>query len=118
MANKTKNVSLRISETEYDEVMAKISVLKSGNKKGKPTMNFSQFVRMLFKKRHVVIVDQEVEEYKVAATARIGNNINQIARRLNADNLKGKIDFETYDQALEELRKIRKEMYKVLSPIL
>lgn len=118
MRNKTKPVSFRISEKEYDEVMAEIPVFKSGNKKGKPMMNFSQFVRMLLKRRHVVVVDLEVEEYKVAAAARIGNKINQIAHRLNADNLKGKIDFETYDQALEELRKIRKKIYKVLSPIL
>ena len=85
---------------------------------GKPIMKFSTFARGAIFAKRLVAVDRETEQYKVYAAARIGNNINQIARRLNEDNLAGKIESGTYDDVLDSLEKVYEKINILLAPVI
>ena len=62
-------------------------------------------------------MDREVEQYKVHAAAKIGNNINQVAKRLNEDNLNDLITPATYDGVLNNLEEIKTELKELLAPL-
>ena len=113
MSNKTKTVSFRLSEEDYKEISDRIPK----NEKGKADMKFSEFIRDAILKSRVVAVDKELEQYKVFTAAKIGNNINQIARRLNSDNLAGKINPDTYNEVIESLERIYGELMLLLDPV-
>ncbi len=49
--------------------------------------------------------------------ARMGNNINQIARGLNTDRKAGEISEVTYENVLVELEKLVVELNKLLEPL-
>ena len=58
-------------------------------------------------------VDTELEQYKVFIEKRASNNLNQIAKRLNSDNLAGKINTKTYEDVLAELVKISEAFIRI-----
>jgi hypothetical protein len=113
MADKTKMVSFRLSEKEHEIILGRIPK----NDEGKLIIKLSTFIRGAVFKKRLVAVDREVEQYKVYTAAQIGNNINQIAKRLNEDNLAGKIDSGTYDEVLDNLEKIYETLSVLLAPV-
>lgn len=113
MSGKTKMVSFRLTEKEYKEISGRIPISDSG----KPIMKFSTFIRGAISEKRLVAVDREVEQYKVHAASKIGNNVNQIAKRLNEDNLNDLITPATYDGVLDNLEEIKKELKELLAPL-
>lgn len=113
----SKTVSVKLPMSLYDAITEEIPLVEKGKRAGKPLVSHGQFIKELVVKRKVVMVDRKVEEYKVASAARIGNNLNQIAYRLNSDHLADKINYVTYNEICEDLKVIRAEMNRILAPI-
>lgn len=111
--SKNRKVSFRLTQKEYEDIENRIPLDQNGNK----MFTVSVFIRGSILNQRVVAVDQEIEEYKVVASAKISNNINQIAHRLNSDSLNNLVDQDTYRQILHQLKAIRDEMFDVLAPI-
>ncbi len=129
MEKKSKLISFRVSKEEYEELSSRIPLkLKQdkmgelvkddeGNVKQIPLMSISTFIRGAVLGKRLFAVDRVVEEEKVVAAAKIGNNINYIARRLNSAHKKGIVDQSTYEEMLALLRETRDQMYDILAPI-
>ncbi|MCP3965980.1 MAG: MobC family plasmid mobilization relaxosome protein [Lentisphaerae bacterium] len=113
MINKNKTVSFRLTKKEHADILSRIPV----GDNGKPIMKFSTFARGAVFDKRLVAVDREVEQYKVYTAAKIGNNLNQIAKRLNEDNLAGKIEPSTYDDVLDNLEKVYEKLNTLLAPV-
>ncbi len=111
--SKDRKVTFRLTQEQFEDIERRIPLNKNGGK----MFTVSHFIRESVLRRKVVAVDQEIEEYKVVAASKIGNNINQIAHRLNTDNLQNKVDQETYREVLEQLNIFRDEMLKTLAPL-
>jgi hypothetical protein len=129
MEKKSKLISFRVSKEEYEELSSRIPLKMKQDKMGEfvkddegnvkqiPLMSISTFIRGAVLGKRLFAVDRVVEEEKVIAAAKIGNNINYIARRLNSDHKKGIVDQITYEEMLALLRETRDEMYDILAPI-
>lgn len=100
-------------DAEHKEIVNRIPI----GSDGKPIMPLSTFIRGAISNKQLVAVDREVERYKAYSSAKIGNNLNQIARRLNEDHRAEIIDLGTYDYALSELAKIKAELRELLAPL-
>jgi len=115
--NKTKEarkhvVSTRLTDREYAEVLLKIS-----DDSGVLLLKVSDYVYSACTGATVHVYDAEIERYKAFIAARTGNNINQIARRLNHDNVAGKISEKTYEDVLLQLRQVNDALSTVLRPL-
>ncbi|MBS1169987.1 MAG: putative mobilization protein [Burkholderiaceae bacterium] len=94
-------VSFRLSaadHAEYEKLIAASSLRPS------------EFFRSVILNHQVEIVVRKADATSIKRllflSNKISNNLNQIARRLNADNLAGVISEQTYRLALEELHSI------------
>ena len=105
-------ISARYTEDEYLDVLMKIS-----DADGKQMMKPAAFTKAAALAGKVTIVDSELEQYRAFIASNIGNNLNQIARRLNTDNLAGTITEQTYIDVLNELGSLKKELTKLLEPL-
>ena len=110
--NKSHVISARFNDDEYLDVMMKIT-----DESGTQLMKLSDFARASILSSKVVIVDSELEQYRAWVAASVGNNINQIARRLNTDAKTEILSESTYIDVLKELNKISVEMNKLLEPL-
>lgn len=105
-------ISTRLTGSEYADLLLRIS-----DDSGKPLMKPSAYLRAAATGASVTVADTELARYRAFIAGRAGNNINQIARRLNADNKACKIDGDTYRQVLAELQKINAELSRLLVPL-
>lgn len=110
--NKKHIISARYTDDEYADVMLKIS-----NRDGEQVISVGEFSKLATLSKSAVIVDSEVERYKVYIASKISNNINQIAKRLNTDNRQGIIGDKTYSDVLYSLNEIRQQLVVLLSPV-
>jgi len=110
--NKDYVISSRYTEDEYLDILMKVS---DGD--GNPMMKPSAFVKAASLSSGVKIVDSELEKYKVFIAAKVGNNLNQIAKRLNTDNKSGVLNDRTYIDVLNDMSLIKKELNELLEPI-
>lgn len=102
--HKSKIVKFRITETEYQEI---------DNKLGEQ-MTISEFCRKAVGGAKVIRLEApEIQDLMffnqklLGHLGYIGNNINQIAHRFNAENIKGTVTAEQVIEATEELTEIR-----------
>jgi hypothetical protein len=113
MSNKkTEIISGRVSNDELKEIKKKLL-----NDEGVQVIKIGKFVREATLKAHVIFNDPELEKYRIFTAAQIGNNMNQIARRLNQDNKAGKICEATYENILGLLEKTYDKLNDLLEPI-
>ena len=98
-------VSIRFNDDEYMNILMKIS-----NKDGKPIMSPGKFCKCAALTGKVKIFNHEVEEYKAFILGKISNNINQIAHRLNTDNVENKVSEKTYIANLEVLESLLEQV--------
>lgn len=110
--NKDFVISARYTEDEYMDVLLKIT-----DEDGHRMMSPGAFSKAATLGGKVTIVDSELERYRAFVAARMGNNINQIARGLNTDRKAGKISETTYEVVLQELEKLVVELNKLLEPL-
>ena len=109
---KSSVISFRID----DDALAEL-IMKTTDSRGEQIISPSAFARAALESAQVHVVDQELEAFRVYVAAQIGNNINQIARRLNTDAKAGVIDTVTYRDVANELASISNELHALLQPI-
>ena len=105
-------ISARYTEDEYIDVLLKIT-----DESGQQMMSPGAFSKAATLGGKVTIVDSELERYRAFVAARMGNNINQIAKGLNTDRKAGKISEATYEVILKELKSLVVELNKLLEPL-
>jgi len=110
--NKSIVISTRLKDDEYAEVMLRIV-----NEDGEQIMKPSDYFKQSLLDAKVVVKYKEVEQYKAFILSRISNNMNQLAKRLNQDNLAHNISEETYKNVLSELVKINQEIVELTEPL-
>ena len=109
---KTSVISFRIDDDALTELM-----MKTTDSRGEQIISPSAFARAALESAQVHVVDQELEAFRVYVAAKLGNNINQIARRLNTDAKAGVIDTATYRDVANQLVSISDELHALLQPI-
>ena len=82
-------VGFRLSKSDYEHYLQKVA--ESG-------MSASEFFReaVLGNKTEIVVLAPETREL-VYHFAKVGNNLNQLAKRVHEDHAKGVLDGERYD---------------------
>jgi len=108
----SKIVSIRFKEDEYMDLLMKVS-----NKEGNPIMSVGKFCKCAALAGKVKIFNHEVEEYKAFILGKISNNINQMAHRLNTDNIENKVSESTYIANLEALKEVLELVNELAEPV-
>ena len=108
----SKVVSIRFKENEYIELLMKVS-----DKNGNEAMSVSQFCKHSALTGKVTLFNHEIEEYKTFLLSKLSNDINQIADKLNSDNLKGNLSESIYINNLQALEKILELTNELAKPI-
>ena len=100
---RTKSVALRITEEEYEMIRKKMQLAGINT--------FSVYARKMLIDGLIVEVNDKAFDNVAMQISRIGNNINQVVRRINKDDLYDKKDGEVLRKKLDEvcqlLRSIR-----------
>ena len=99
-------IATRLTESEYADIMLRIT-----DDIGEQQITLSEYTKQALLNATVVIVDTEVEQYKVFILSKLSNNINQIAKRLNKDKLSNTLNNQTYQLILNELIKTNTDIY-------
>lgn len=97
-----KNYTVRLSEQEQKTLLKKA---------GECGMKPSQYIRKLITEGGMV--DMSLPEQRrdfINQIARIGNNINQIAHRANADRWISEYSVKSVEDHLKEIQKLMKEV--------
>ena len=104
MANRIRKNALNIylSDEEVEIINRKIE--QSGIK------NKSAYVRKMLCDGAIINVDLSLVKEHNTAISRIGNNINQITKQLNALNYIGKDDIERVEEMGKEIKKMQREI--------
>lgn len=101
----TERVGFRLTKIDFDAYQKKVA--ESG-------LTESEFFRtcVLTNKTQVVAKARKSDnsERILFLVRKSGNNINQIAHRINADHLAGKVSEKTYIEVLEELQAISAQL--------
>lgn len=95
MSNKNKEIHIILTEEEYEELMKKKDAM--GFK------NYSSLIRMFIKHGVCISVDFSAFYENATQIARVGNNINQIAKAVN----------ESKDITAYQLQLLKKHMDKL-----
>lgn len=74
-------------------------------------ISFSKFYRQLVLSRKSRVVFSEDQSQLILSVDRIGNNLNQIARRVNTLNLLGESDKQVLFEKLDELKEVIGQLY-------
>ncbi|EPN0316314.1 plasmid mobilization relaxosome protein MobC [Vibrio vulnificus] len=113
--NKEPNVN------ENDEVVIMFKITKEQFAKYEPIINALDVYRATFFKHLLLNKNYTYKESNKAEIKRMlflvnktSNNINQIAHRLNADNLSGIISQRTYGTAINELITIKQQLERII----
>lgn len=93
--HRTKSVALRITEEEYEMIRKKMQLAGIST--------FSVYARKMLIDGLVVEVNDKAFDDVAMQISRIGNNINQVVRRINKDNRYDKQDGELLRKKLDEI---------------
>ena len=106
-------ISTRLTESEYMNFLLKIT-----DESGCLIIKTSAYLRAAVIDMSINIIDSEVECYKCFIAGKISNNINQIAKRLNQDHKQEKMDNDTYQAILNELKKVNDVLSNLLTSLI
>ena len=95
MRQKNKLINIRISEEEYKLIHEKMKLLN--------TNNMSAYARKMLIDGLIVEVNDKAFDDVAMQISRIGNNINQVVRRINKDDRYDKKDGELLRKKLDEI---------------
>ena len=95
MRQKCKLINIRVSEEEYKLIHEKMKLLN--------TNNMSAYARKMLIDGLIVEVNDKAFDDVAMQLSRIGNNINQVVRRINKDDRYDKKDGELLRKKLEEI---------------
>ena len=102
MANRTRGVPVQIYLTENEKALIaeKMKLLR--------TRNFSAYARKMLIDGYIVNVDYADIKAQTAAIQKIGVNVNQIAKRINATGTVYAQDIEDIKGALAEIWRLQR----------
>ena len=95
MRQKSKLINIRVSEKEYKLIHEKMKLLN--------TNNMSAYARKMLIDGLIVEVNDKAFDDVAIQLSRIGNNINQVVRRINKDDRYDKNDGELLRKKLDEI---------------
>ena len=106
---KTKRFEMRLSDREYEMIREKMRLSKM--------QNMSAFMRKM--SLEGMVINLEINELKEinSLLKYIGNNINQIAKRLNESKNIYKEDFKNVEEKQEKILEILNKLYQKLARI-
>ena len=106
---KTKRFEMRLSDREYEMIREKMRLSKM--------QNMSAFMRKM--SLDGMVINLEINELKEinSLLKHIGNNINQIAQRLNESKNIYKEDFKNVEEKQEKILEILNKLYQKLARI-
>lgn len=104
---KRKNVIyIRTTDEEYKKIMEKVSLSK---------MNINRYFINAAIKKEIIIFDLTSVFELSAQISRIGNNVNQIAKKLNQGGLANKEEINYLHSTLENIEKVLMDIYNDVS---
>ncbi|MBY0379151.1 MAG: MobC family plasmid mobilization relaxosome protein [Burkholderiales bacterium] len=109
MSKLTKDIKFRISEEDYLIYLDKVK--KSG-------FNRSEFFRNIVLKNKTKVVNKNDAIEVIYHLNKMGNNLNQIAYKLNKAFLENKITHDVFDRNLFALNKIIDEQKNIIDLLL
>ncbi len=106
---KTKRFEMRLSDREYEMIREKMKLSKM--------QNMSAFMRKM--SLDGMVINLELDELKVITSLMkyIGNNMNQIAGKLNKSKNIYCEDFKMIEEKQDKILKILKQLYLKLAQI-
>ena len=109
MSNLTKEIKFRLSEEDYNNYL---------NKDTKSGFNRSEFFRNIVLKNKTKVVNKNDAIEVIYHLNKMGNNINQIAYKLNKAFLEKKITPDLFKMNLIALTKIKDEQRHIIDLLL
>lgn len=102
MANRKRNIVLRIPVTAEERALIeqKMKLLRTGN--------FSAYARKMLIDGYIVNIDHSDIKAQTAEIQKIGVNVNQIAKRINATGTVYAKDIEDIKGALAEIWRLQR----------
>ena len=100
MANRTRNIVLRVPVTPEERALIQQKMAQLHTK------NFSAYARKMLIDGYIVHMDYADIKAQTAEIQKIGININQIAKRLNAGG-------DIYAQDIEEIKGVLAEIWRL-----
>lgn len=98
MANRTRNIVLRVPVTPEERALIQQKMAQLHTK------NFSAYARKMLIDGYVIKIDYSDIKAMTAELQKIGTNINQIAKRVNATG-------EIYAQDIEDIKGVLNEIW-------
>lgn len=104
MANRTRNIVLRVPVTEEERALIQQKMAQLHTK------NFSAYARKLLIDGYIINVDHSDIKAQTAELQKIGVNVNQIAKRLNTLGPVYAQDVEDIKGALTEIWQLQRSI--------
>ena len=101
MANRTRNIVLRVPVTAEERAMIERKMQQMG------TGCFSVYARKMLIDGYVIRLDYSDVKAMTAELQKIGTNINQIAKKVNTTG-------DLYPEEMQELKEMVKELWRIL----
>ena len=109
MANRTRNIVLRVPVTAEERAMIERKMQQMG------TGCFSVYARKMLIDGYVIRLDYSDVKAMTAELQKIGTNINQIARRVNATGTLYAQDMEDIKGAMAEIWQLQRSSVESIS---
>lgn len=106
MANRTRNIVLRVPVTAEERAMIEHKMQQMG------TGCFSVYARKMLIDGYVIRLDYSDVKAMTAELQKIGTNINQIAKRVNATGTLYAQDIEDIKGAMAEIWQLQRCLYR------
>ena len=101
MANRVRNIVLRVPVTAQEREMIELKMQQMG------TRCFSTYARKMLIDGYIIKVDYTEQKKLAAAVSRVATNINQICRRINSTG-------HFYDADVAELKERMADVWELL----
>ena len=104
MANRTRKNELKVYLSDEEKEIIDKKIEQAGIK------NKSAYVRKMLCDGAIINVDLSVIKEHNTAISRIGNNLNQITKQLNALNYISRDDLKRVEEMSKEIKKMQREI--------
>ena len=104
MANRTRQNELKVYLSDEEQEIIDRKIEQSGIK------NKSAYVRKMLCDGAIINVDLSIIKEHNTAISRIGNNLNQISKQLNALNYISQDDVKRVEEMSKEIKKMQREI--------
>lgn len=104
MANRTRNIVLRVPVTPEERALIQQKMAQLGTK------NFSAYARKMLIDGYIVHMDTSDIRAQTAELQKIGVNVNQIARRVNATGTVYEADIQEIKERLAQIWQLQRSI--------